>query len=78
MSKITKNCPHCKKNLKENGIGFSETGEITHLVDFDEREGHLTYEYDEFFGDGNEGEYYCRNCGESLDFSYEKIIEILK
>ncbi len=67
-------CPHCKENLLENGIGQSESGTKFYTVGLDD--GHLTYEEDEFQND-NEGVFFCKGCGKNLDYSGKEVIEIL-
>lgn len=70
-------CPHCKKELKKVGIGFSQNGTMLYKVSFDGE--NLQYETDEF-GDNDGGEFFCRNCGETLLFDEgdEDIKRILK
>ena len=69
------NCPKCKKNLKNEGIGWSEEGEYTHDVYVQNNE--LSFEGSEFFSSG-EGEFYCKACGESLELSTNQVKKILK
>lgn len=68
-------CPYCKEDLLENGIGWIETGSQFCTVSLDKSS--LSYDEDEFQGDG-EGTFSCRGCGEELDYSEDKVIEILE
>lgn len=77
--KIMRICPHCKKKLKDVGIGVSQGGNMLYKVWFDKNDGDLQYETDEFRNE-DRGEFYCRNCGKSLYFNGgdEEIKKILK
>jgi len=75
VKNMIKNCPKCHKNLKNEGIGWSEKGENTFETYVQNNE--LYFEHDEFYSSG-EGEFYCRACGESLELSTDEIKKILK
>ena len=74
----TMNCPKCKTNLKETGIGFSQqiNGDMTYKVFL--RNGELEFEQDDIYTDNTDETFYCRECGEALVLSEEEVIKILK
>ncbi len=70
------NCPRCKTNLKETEISYRQNGEMVYKIDIDSQ-GDLIWEQDEFYEDITIGTFYCRECGQDLDLTEEKVIKIL-
>ena len=72
-------CPHCNKPFADNEIGWAEEGTDYFEVNLSGKGNYadLNYEEDEFEQSG-EGWFYCRGCGEELDFTSDQVIEILK
>lgn len=81
-------CPHCKKPLTENDIGFCQSGYMHYRVlidkkgvgyevdEFEIAKG-IKYEIDEFEDDGNDNTYYCRLCGEDLTNNEDELLKML-
>lgn len=70
-------CPKCKLDFGEDGIGWTETGEKTWRIMLEGND--LGYDKDEFFTSNvDEGYFYCRLCGNSIEHSREEVIRILK
>jgi len=67
-------CPHCEANLIEKGIGRGEKGEYTYRLWVQDKE--LDYEADEFYPSG-EGEFFCKDCGKTLNLTEKQVIKIL-
>jgi len=68
-------CPNCKKNLKEVGIKFIESGAYIYWVDLDKNK-EIDYQLDESIIE--DSSYYCGNCDEFLPLNEEDVIKILK
>lgn len=64
-------CPHCQAD--SSNIRFSEKGFMIYKLNVEG--GNLTYEQDEFAGDG--GTFFCFKCNRNLDLTDDDVIEIL-
>jgi len=59
-------CPHCKELMSRDDLMYSQEGEVTYKVTFDEKGVPIEWEQDEFITK-DDGIFYHKNCGREID-----------